>query len=52
VKRDFFFHFFGIEMLAKFNKKIANSVEFTLGKKDSKIFPISLSKNEEIPPEK
>jgi len=49
VSHSFSFHFFDIENLVKFIKKLAKLVEFTLEKNK---FPISFSKNSEILPVK
>jgi hypothetical protein len=49
VKQGIFSHFLGIEILAKFNKKIANLVKLT---QEFFFFPISLSNNGDISPEK
>jgi hypothetical protein len=48
VKEGIFSHFLGIEILANFFK-IANLVKLTQEKKS---FPISLSKNGDVSPEK
>jgi hypothetical protein len=44
------FHFFDIESWAKFKKKLAELMKFTLERQKS--LPISLSKNGKISPEK
>jgi hypothetical protein len=49
----FFFQLFDVKILAKFNKILEKSVEVTIFyKKNSRKFPISLSKNGEISPGK
>jgi hypothetical protein len=50
-----FFPFFDVKILAKCNpklKKLKKLIELTLGKKNCKNFPISLSRNSEISPGK